>query len=281
MATIMSDKNGVTVGKTFVIEGGALGKDVWAPREVTTVGHRVFIQLRESDRKLQRFIGLDSESSTPLAFNPFLAELSDLRNNAVGDAIWAHLRSEDPMIHPSEREKLIKRARATVDPDDLPPFVQVSVGAIEHDGNYAPRTTLNLLLTLMHGRSVDLELDANALYYIRIATLKADAKESTGSKREAPLDFLGDDDMRSIRTDKRRKIVLGKVTPPGATMPVTIHRRPREWSYTYIRQAAMEVASEIDAIKNDGKKTQEDKSEHDTHDVAGLEDSPLTPESKK
>ena len=177
MATIMSDKNGVTVGETFVIEGGALGKDVWAPREVTTVGHRVFIQLRESDRKLQRFIGLDSESSTPLAFNPFLAELSDLRNNAVDDAIWAHLRSEDPMIHPSEREKLIKRARATVDPDDLPPFVQVSVGAIEHDGNYAPRTTLNLLLTLMHGRSVDLELDANALYYIRIATLKADAKK--------------------------------------------------------------------------------------------------------
>ena len=87
--------------------------------------------------------------------------------------------------------------------------------------------------------------------------------------------------MRSIRTDKRRKIVYGKVTPPGATMPVTIHRRPREWSYTYIRQAAMEVASEIDAIKNEGKKTQEDKSEHDTHDVADLEDSPLTPESKK
>ena len=98
----------------IVVTGGALNKkDAWVVTDYAVIDNSKYIELSRSNRKLQRFIGVPGQDSSPLAKHGFLDKLTRLRNRAVVEAIFEFMKNQDPNATDSSalKAKAIARGR--------------------------------------------------------------------------------------------------------------------------------------------------------------------------
>ena len=120
----------------IVITGGALNKkDAWVVTDYAVIDNSKYIELSRSNRKLQRFIGVPGQDSSPLAKNGFLDKLTRLRNAAVDDATFEFMKKQDPIATDSSalKAKAIDNMRKTMDVSDVPASVTLKLDAISHE----------------------------------------------------------------------------------------------------------------------------------------------------
>eukprot|EP00959_Pyramimonas_sp_CCMP1952_P095453 1996033-Pyramimonas_sp.AAC.1 len=57
--------------------------------------------------------------------NGFLSELKVMRNRAVGQCIWEHLKQDDPLLQDAQRDKIIQGRSKHIDETSMPHVVTV------------------------------------------------------------------------------------------------------------------------------------------------------------
>lgn len=176
-----------------------------------------------------------------------------MRNNAVDQCIWDHLKREDPLLQDTQKDKIIAGRKKHIDEADMPDFVSLHLPCIEFepDGDKyetikCDEITMKCMFTTQTVRTVQVECAADVLTYLRCAINVAAFEDSQRDSRKRS--FSG---VRGVRCDKRRKTVYVVVkTTETLSGTKRIQAKPDDWTEVFITQCAREL---LDRVTKDGE----------------------------
>lgn len=157
--------NEVSISTRTIVQGGALSRSGWMPREISSCDGVQFVALFKNEYSLDYLLRDSERANSPIDAG-FLEHMRTLRNRAVDDALFDYFRERDPMC-----AKLPSNARNKVSAAELPDAVEVKFPALQYRNVVTPAQSIAVRLDLAPHSVVRVELSEASLACVRAAAL--------------------------------------------------------------------------------------------------------------
>ena len=230
----------ITVGKPWVIQGGSLARP-WLPARVMECAGSAFFECRSEDNKLRAFLGMPRGDQCCR----ILSIIRQLRNQKVDALILEAMKANDPL---GQYDNVAEVDRASTSADDLPLTVGVELPEIVYNDEVAGACKITCLVETAPKRCVSIELTADNLKYLRVATMALTTDHtdelhfapnlSRRSKRPAETKIMLS--SKRVRADYRRKALVVEYTDADDRKRKHSHK-PKAWEADEIAQTEADL----------------------------------------
>jgi len=159
----------VTVERELIVRGGSLGSVSWVVKNAEQIDGRDFAILSRSDTGMCRFI-LGKSQKSPMRDYVFLDKLRAMRNSIC--AVDLRVGLGDGQLSQYATRQALKRSKISGETQpSRDHIVSRELPAFTYNGIDVPATTIAFKRVENKLEAVSIEFEAEALFYIKMATL--------------------------------------------------------------------------------------------------------------
>ena len=244
----------VTVEERVAINGGSLtDNQTWYPRDIVVLGSCKFVPLTARDRLMLTFLGVRAPTAQyRLASDGFMEFLKSKRNQAVDEAMIAHIRQSDPMAQVCAITADVRKLYAS----SLPQYVEVPFPAMSHSGESSVAMSVRMVCDMCQQKCACVEITPEALQCVRMAALSYTVSGQTQrKKRRSPTERVSSV-LSWVHADYRRETFWTMIVGEDG-LARRVYKKPVDWDSDHDRDLAVDdliavARAEHHAMDGDG-----------------------------